>query len=177
MARKNEKKVVLLTGASGGIGSFAVQIAKSFGAEVTGVCSTKNIEMVRSIGADHIIDYTQNDFTKEEKRYDLIFDMVVNHSVSDFVRVLSPKGIYVAGAMSWSAVFLGPFITMRGSKKASSLAATTSSKDLVFLKGLIEDGKLVPVIDSSYPLSKVAEAVQHYGNRHARGKVIIDVLN
>ena len=167
---------VLINGASGGIGTFAVQIAKSFGAEVTGVCNTNNMDMVSSIGADHVIDYTQSDFTQSEQKYDLIFDMVVNHSVSKFVRVLSPKGIYVAGAMSWSAVFLGPLITLRGSKKAGSLAASTSVKDLVFLKELIEAGKIVPVIDSCYPLSKVSEAVQYYGERHAKGKVIITVV-
>jgi NADPH:quinone reductase-like Zn-dependent oxidoreductase len=166
---------VLVNGASGGIGSFAIQIAKSFGAEVTGVCSTINVNMIRSIGADHVIDYTQCDFTKEENRYDLIFDMVVNHSISDYVRVLNPKGIYVAGAMSWSAVFLGPLYKLRGSKEVGSLAANTNVEDLEFLTGLIEAGKVAPVIDSRYPLKNVAEALEYYGERHAKGKVVITI--
>lgn len=167
---------VLVNGASGGIGSFAIQIAKTFEAEVTGICSTSNINMVKSIGADFVIDYANCDFTKEENRYDLIFDMVVNHSVSDYLRVLTPEGIYVAGAMSWSAAFLGPFLTIRGKKKVGSLAANSNVEDLKFLAELITEGKVKPVIDSCYRLNQVAEALEHYGNRHAKGKVVITIV-
>ena len=166
---------VLINGASGGIGTFAVQIAKSFGAEVTGVCSTRNLDMVRSIGADHVIDYTQEDFTQNKQRYDLILDIVANRSVSDYTRALSPKGNYVAVAFNPSSLFLGSLISMTGSKKVSSLAAKTNVKDLVFMKELLEAGKVVPVIDRRYPLSEVAEAVRYYGERHAQGKVVITV--
>jgi len=166
---------VLINGASGGIGTFAVQIAKSFGAEVTGVCSTRKMDMVRSIGADHVIDYTQEDFTQKEQRYDLIIDIVANRSVSDYTRALSPKGSYVAIAFNPSSLFLGPLTSMTGSKKVGSLLAKSSVKDLVYMKELIEAGKVVPVIDRRYPLSEVAEAVRHYGERHARGKVVITV--
>ena len=113
---------VLINGASGGNGTFAVQIAKSFGAEVTGVCGTRNLDMVRSIGADHVIDYTQEDFTQNEQRYDLIFDVVANRSVSEYVRALSPKGNYVAVPFSAGALFLGPLISMIGSKKVGQFS-------------------------------------------------------
>ena len=166
----------MFNGASGGIGSYAIQIAKAFGAEATGVCSTSNVDMIRSLGADPVIDYSQRDFTKEENRYDLIFDMVVNHSISNYLRVLTPNGIYVAGAMSWSVVFLGPLFTIRGSKKVGSLAATTSIEDLEFLCGLIEEGKIIPVVDSRYRLDQVGEALEHYGERHAKGKVVITIV-
>jgi NADPH:quinone reductase-like Zn-dependent oxidoreductase len=166
---------VLINGASGGVGTFAVQIAKSFGAEVTGVCSTRNLDLVRSIGADHVIDYTQEDFTQKEQRYDLIIDIVANRSVSDYTRALSPKGGYVAIAFNPSSLFLGPLISMTGSKKVGSLSAKPSVKDLVYMKELLEAGKVVPVIDRRYPLSEVAEAVRHYGERRATGKIVITV--
>jgi len=166
---------VLINGASGGIGTFAVQIAKSFGAKVTGVCSTRKMDMVRSIGADQVIDYTQEDFTQKEQRYDLIIDIVANRSVSDYTRALSPKGNYVAIAFNPSSLFLGPLISMTGGKKVGSLLAKPSVKDLVFMKELLEAGKVVPVIDRRYPLSEVAEAVRHYGERHAKGKIVITV--
>jgi NADPH:quinone reductase-like Zn-dependent oxidoreductase len=162
---------VLINGASGGIGTFAVQIAKSFGAEVTGVCSTRNQDMVRSIGADHVIDYTQEDFTRNEQVYDLILDIVANRSLSDYMRALGPEGSYVAVAFNPTSLFQRS--RARGSKKASSLAAKTSVKDLVFIKELLEAGKIVPVVDKVYPLSEVAEAVRYYGERHAQGKVVI----
>jgi len=170
---------VLINGASGGNGTFAVQIAKSFGAEVTGVCSTRNVELVRSIGADHVIDYTQEDFTKSEQRYDLILDIVANRSISDYMRALSPNGNYVAVAFNPVTIFLGSLISMTGSKKMVSLTTTekTKVKDLVYMKELIEAGKVVPVIDRSYPLSEVAEAIRYYGERHSRGKVVITVAN
>jgi NADPH:quinone reductase-like Zn-dependent oxidoreductase len=159
---------VLINGASGGIGTFAVQIAKSFGAEVTGVCSTRNLEMVRSLGADHVIDYTQEDFTQNEGRYDRIIDIVANRSMSDYMRALSPEGRYVAVAFNPSSMF-----ARGGSKKAGPLAVKSSVEDLVFIKELIEAGKVVPVIDRRYPLSEVSEALRYYGERHSRGKVVI----
>ncbi len=161
---------VLINGASGGIGTFAVQIAKSFGAEVTGVCSTRNLEMVRSIGADHVIDYTQEDFTQNEGRYDLILDIVANRSTSDYMRALTPNGNYVAVAFNPSTMF-----PRGGSKKASQLSHKANDKDLVVMKDLIEAGKVVPVIDRRYPLSEVAEALRYFGEGHSQGKVVITV--
>jgi NADPH:quinone reductase-like Zn-dependent oxidoreductase len=168
---------VLINGASGGIGTFAVQIAKSFGAKVTGVCSTRNLEMVRSIGADYVIDYTQEDFTQNEQRYDLILATAGYRSIFDYKRALSPKGIYVSTggslAQTFQAMLLGPFISMTGTKKMGALAAKSNKDDLVFIKELLEAGKVVPVIDRRYPLSEVAEALRYYGEGHARGKVVI----
>ncbi|NCF67088.1 MAG: zinc-binding dehydrogenase [Chloroflexi bacterium] len=170
---------VLINGASGGIGSFAVQIAKSFGAEVTGVCSTRNLDMVLSLGADQVIDYTQEDFTQNEQRYDLIFTVAGYHSILDYKRALSPKGIYVGSVNSTAQVFqtmlLGPFISMAGSKKMSNLMAKANKEDLVFVKELLEAGKVVPVIDRCFPLTEVAEAVRYYGEGHPQGKVVITV--
>jgi len=168
---------VLINGASGGVGTFAVQIAKSFGAEVTGVCSTKKLEMVRSIGADQVIDYTQEDFTQNEQRYDLILAANGYHSLSDYKRALSPKGIYVAtgGSMAqiFQAMLLGPWVSMAGSKKMGALSAKPNQKDLVFMKELLEAGKAVPVIDRRYTLSEAADALRYLGEGHARGKVVI----
>jgi len=164
---------VLINGASGGIGTFAVQIAKSFGAELTGVCSTRNLNMVRSIGADQVIDYTQEDFTQNEQQYDLILDIVANRSISDYTRALSPKGNYVAVAFNPGTLFLGSLISMTGSKKVGSLLHRSNQKDLVFMKELLEAGKVVSIIDRRYPLSEVAEAIRHYGEGHSRGKVVI----
>jgi NADPH:quinone reductase-like Zn-dependent oxidoreductase len=164
---------VLINGASGGIGTFAVQIAKSFRAEVTGVCSTRNLDLVRSIGADHVIDYTQDDFTQDEQRYDLIADIAVNLPASDCMRALGPNGRYVAIGFNPTSLFGGARAT--GGRKASSLAAGPNVEDLVFVRELIEAGRVLPVIDRCYPLSEVAEAVRYYGERHARGKVVITV--
>jgi NADPH:quinone reductase-like Zn-dependent oxidoreductase len=170
---------VLINGASGGVGTFAVQIAKSFGAEVTGVCSTRKLDMVRSIGADQVIDYTQEDFTKNGQRYDLIIAANGYHSISDYKRALSPKGIYVmaggSGAQMFQAMFLGPWISMTGSKKMGFFVMKPNKKDLVFMKELLETGKVVPVIDRRYPLSEVAEALRYLEEGHARGKVVITV--
>ena len=172
---------VLINGASGGVGTFAVQIAKSFGAEVTGVCSTRKMDMVRSIGADHVIDYTQEDFTQNEQRYDLILAAGGNRSIFDYKRALSPEGIYVCvgGSMSqyFQAMLLGPLISRMGSKKMGTVFAPPTQKDLDFLIELFESGKVVPVIDRRYPLSEVAEALRYYGEGHARGKVVITVEN
>jgi len=170
---------VLINGASGGIGTFAVQIAKSFGAEVTGVCGTRNLDLVGSLGADQVIDYTREDFTRNEGGYDLIFNVAGYRSIFNFKRALSPTGIYVgsvnATALILQVMFLGPFITMTGSKKMVNLLAKESQDDLVFLRELLEAGKVVPVIDRRYPFSEVAEAVRYYGEGHARGKVVITV--
>ncbi len=172
---------VLINGASGGVGTFAVQIAKSFGTEVTGVCSSRNVDMVRSIGADHVIDYTQADFTKNDQRYDLIFDAVGNRSVSDLKRALRPNGICaVAGFTTLSrlfqVIFLGAWVSRTGSKKIGLMeTAKPNQTDLVFIKELLEAGKVVPVIDRCYPLSEVPEAIRYLEAGHARGKVVITV--
>jgi NADPH:quinone reductase-like Zn-dependent oxidoreductase len=169
---------VLINGASGGIGTFAVQIAKYFGAEVTGVCSTKNLELVKSLGADKVIDYTQEDVTQNGQRYDLIIDIVGNPSVYKryYKRSLSPEGICViiAGTFFLS-LFLGPWMSMTGSNKIGTFMAIANKKDLVFMKELLEAGKVVPVIDRSYTLSEVPEAIRYYEKGHARGKVVITV--
>ena len=168
---------VLINGASGGVGTFAVQIAKSFGAEVTGVCSTRNLGMVRSIGADQVIDYTQEDFTRSGQRYDLILAANGYHSILDYRRALSPKGTYVmtGGSMAqmFQAMLLGPWMSMSGSKKMGSLTAKLNQRDLVFVKELLEAGKVVPVIERRYPLSQAAEAVRYLEGGHAQGKVVI----
>src|SRR5437870_10661276 len=175
------KHKVLINGASGGVGTFAVQIAKSLGAEVTGVCSTRNVDMVRSIGADQVIDYTQEDFTKSGQRYDLIFDAVGNRSVSDYKRALTPNGICaVAGFTTLSHLFqvlvLGSWVSRTGSKKIGQMeTANPNKKDLLFIKELLEAGKVVPVIDRRYPLREVPEAIRYLEEGHAKGKVVITV--
>src|SRR5712691_2797019 len=159
---------VLVNGASGGVGTFAVQIAKSFGTEVTGVCSTRNLDMVRSIGADHVVDYTQEDFTKnEQQRYDLIYDAVGNRSVSDYKRALKPGGTCaVAGFSTWPRLIehaaLAPLRSKTGNKKVGLMGmAKPNQKDLVILKELVETGKVKPVIDRRYPLSETADAIRY----------------
>jgi len=170
---------VLINGASGGVGTFAVQIAKSFGAEATAVCSTRNVAMARSIGADHVIDYTQEDFTKNGQRYDLILAANGYHPISAYKRALSPKGMYVmtggSGAQMFQAMLLGPLISMTGSKKMGNLLAKPNQKDLVFVKELLEASKVVPVIDRLYTLSEVPEAIRYLEEGHAKGKVVITV--
>ncbi len=173
---------VLINGASGGVGTFAVQIAKSFGAEVTGVCSTRNLDMVRSIGADHVIDYTQEDFTQNGQHYDLMLDAVGNRSLSDCRRVLSPKGVYVSvGAQvnDWlgplTHVFRILLVSLVGSQKMVPLLAKQTKKDLVVLQELLEAGKVIPVIDRRFPLSETAEAIRYLEEGHAQGKVVITV--
>jgi len=172
-------KKVLINGASGGVGTFAVQIAKSFGAQVTAVCSTRNVEMVRSIGADQVIDYTQEDFTKTGRRYDLIFAANGYHPISAYKRALRPKGIYVtaggSGAQIFQAMFLGPWMSTTGSKKMGSFVMKPAKKDLAFMKELLEAGKVVPVIDRRYTLTEVPEALRYLEEGHARGKVVVTV--
>jgi len=170
---------VLIDGASGGVGIFAIQIAKWFGAEVTAVCSTRNVVAARSLGADHVIDYSREDFTKSGQRYDLIFGANAYHSIFDYRRALSRNGIYAMPGGGWSqilqAMLLGPILSVMGSRKMSFFAANINTKDLVFLKDLLESGKVVPVIDRRYPLSGVAEAVRYLEEGHAQGKVVITV--
>jgi len=166
---------VLVNGASGGIGSFAVQIAKTFGARVTGVCSTSNLELVRSLGADEVIDYTQENFTNSGKQYDLIFDIVANHSISDYLVALKPAGNYVACAFNPTSLFFGAMVSKRSGKKAISLSHKPNQIDLLFIKELLEDRKVVPFIDRSFELSEVAEAIRYVEEGHHRGKVVIAV--
>jgi len=174
---------VLINGASGGVGTYAVQLARVMGAEVTGVCSARNAEMVRSLGADRVIDYTKEDFTTGDTRYDLIVDNIGNHSVSDIVDVLSPKGIYViVGSISndpwigplsssFRAIVYAPFVD----QELKSFLAKMEQKDLEYLAALMRDGKLVSVIDRRYPLAETAEAIRYLETGRARGKVIVTV--
>ncbi len=171
---------LLINGASGGVGVFAVQIAKYFGAEVTGVCSTSKLDFVRSIGADRVIDYTQEDFTKSGLFYDLIFDVAAYRSIFDYKRILTPEGIYicVGGSMArfFQALLLGPLISITGGKKLGSIGmAKPGKKDFDLMRKLLEAGKVAPVIDRCYHLSDVPEALKYYGEGLARGKVIITV--
>ncbi len=170
---------VLVDGASGGVGTFAIQIAKSFGAEVTAVCSTRNVDTARSIGADHVIDYTREDFTKSGQRYDLIIAANAYHSIFDYWRALGHDGIYVmaggGGVQILQVMLLGSLLSLIGSKKMCNVMAKLNRKDLVLLKDLLEAGKVVPVIDRRYPLSDVAEALRYLGEGHAQGKVVISV--
>jgi NADPH:quinone reductase-like Zn-dependent oxidoreductase len=171
---------VLITGASGGVGTFAVQIAKSFGAEVTGVASTRNVDMVRSIGADQVIDYTQEDFTKSGQRYDLILDNVGNHSLSDTRAALTPSGTLLAngapmsgwvGGLNHLFMAFGSSLFVR--QQGRPFLSLPNQEDLATLKELAEAGKVTPVIDRTYPLNQTPEAMAHVGEGHAQGKTII----
>jgi len=171
---------VLITGASGGVGTFAVQIAKSLGADVTGVCSTRNVDMVESIGADHVIDYTTDDFTRGEQRYDLILDMVGNHSFSDTRRALTPDGALLSTGAPVDGWFGGlshfvkaNVVSLFVRQQARPFVATNNKEDLASLKELVEAGKVTPVIDRTYPLSEAADAMAHVGEGHAQGKTVI----
>jgi len=168
---------VLINGASGGVGTFAVQIAKAFGAEVTAVCSTRNLEMVRSLGADHVIDYKVEDFTQNGQQYDLILAVNGYHPISEYLRALSPEGIYVVAGGSMiqliQAGSQGRRNSKTGSQKTHVVSLVQSQKDLIFMKELLEAEKVVPVIDGCYPLSKTPEAFRYYEKEHPRGKVVI----
>ncbi|MBV9958261.1 MAG: NAD(P)-dependent alcohol dehydrogenase [Acidobacteria bacterium] len=171
---------VLINGAAGGVGTFAVQLAKSFGAEVTGVCSAGNAELVRSIGADRVIDYALEDFTGSTERYDLIFDCVGNHTLSDYRRVLKPLGRYVCigGKNIWTALaraLYAPLLSRLVSQHFVAFIASIKTEDLQTLSELMEAGKMSPVIDRLYRLSQVPDAMRYLGQWHARGKVIITV--
>ncbi len=181
MIRAGQK--VLINGASGGVGTFAVQIAKNFGADVTGVCSTRNVEMVRSIGADHVIDYTHEDFTKGSVRYDLIIDNVGNHSLGEIRRALNPHGALVTIGGPSDNAWLGPLtglakasiVSLFVSQKQMFMLANANKDDLDVLRDLMQTGKLTPVIDRRYKLSETPAAIAYLEQGHARGKVIIDV--
>jgi NADPH:quinone reductase-like Zn-dependent oxidoreductase len=180
------RQKVLVNGASGGVGTFAVQIAKSFGTEVTGVCSTRNVDLVRSIGADHVIDYTKEDFTKGDQRYDLIYDLVGSHSFSERRRILSPNGICVmagVGGAGWHdgmamrlAGELNAYVRSRFvSQKFITYIAQFNKQDMLVLADLLQSGKMTPVIDKTYKLSETADALRYLEQGHARGKVVIVV--
>jgi NADPH:quinone reductase-like Zn-dependent oxidoreductase len=168
---------VLINGASGGVGTFAVQIAKALGAEVTGVCSTRNVDMVRSLGADDVVDYTRKDFTQNGRRYDLILDNVASHSFSDLIRILTPQGLIIPNSghsgmgYVFKAFLLSPFLRQLG----SMYIAVPTGKDLAQLKEWIETEKVKPVVERAYPLRETPEAFRYLDKEHARGKVIITV--
>jgi NADPH:quinone reductase-like Zn-dependent oxidoreductase len=170
---------VLIQGASGGVGTFAVQIAKVFGAEVTAVCSTRNLDMVRSLGAEHEIDYTRKDFTRNGQLYDLILAVNGFHPLSDYLRALTPEGVYVVAGGSMKQLFQAAVQGRRSSGVGHSMVFVVSlkqnQKDLFFIKELLESKKIVPVIDACYPLSKTVEAFRYFEERHAKGKVVIRV--
>jgi len=174
---------VLINGASGGVGTFAVQIAKSFGAEVTGVCSTRNVETIRSLGADHVIDYTREDFVQSGRKYDLILDIAGNRSVADRRRAMTPKGILVLVGGPKTSKLLGPlpgFVKVSigsplGSQTMVTMLAKNSRDDLAVMAELLESGKVRPVIDRTYPIAEVAAALSYLGEGHAKGKIVISV--
>ncbi len=170
---------VLVYGASGGVGTFAVQIAKSFGAEVTGVCSTRNLDILHSLGADYAIDYKKEDFTKRTEKYDLILAVNGYQSISNYKRALRSNGTYVlaggSGAQFTQAMILGPWISLTGNKKMSSMLQRQNQKDLIYMKELLEAGKVKPVIDRLFKLSEVDKAFRYFEEGHAQGKVIITV--
>ena len=176
---------VLVNGASGGIGTFAVQIAKSFGADVTGVTSTRNVDMVRSLGADHVIDYTKENFTRTGLRYDFILDNVANHSLSDLRRALAPQGMLVPNGGGFDHRWIasgGRLISAKVSfafvsQSLATFIVSPKQENLVVLTELIESGKVTPVIDRTYPLSETRQAIDHVGRGHARGKVVVTVSN
>lgn len=171
---------VLINGASGGVGTFAVQIAKALGAEVTGVCSTRNLEMVRGLGADYVIDYTQEDYTKNEKQYDLIIDMVGNHSLGSNRKVMTPKGVFViigGGKGDWLGPFLQPLAGLAMApfidQTMSMMIATFNPADLASIADMMQAGKVTSVIDRRYSLNDLADAIRYSEKGHARGKIII----
>ncbi len=170
---------VLINGASGGVGTFAVQIAKAFGAEVTAVCSTRNLDLARSIGADHVIDYTCEDFTRNGQHYDLILAANGYRPISDYRRALHPQGVYVCSGGSLKQIFqsmlLGPLMSRSGGQQLGNLLYRQNAEDLSFVNQLLELGKVVPVIDRSYPLGEVPDAFRYFGEGHARGKVVITI--
>jgi NADPH:quinone reductase-like Zn-dependent oxidoreductase len=166
---------VLINGASGGVGTFAVQIAKALGAEVTGVCSTRNLEMVKSLGADHVVDYTKDDFTKNGRKYDLILDNVASRSLSDLRRALTPQGAIIpnSGHGGMSYVIKSAIMSLLMRQHGSMFMAQTGHKDLDTLRELIEAGQVTPVIDRTYTLSAAPEAFRYLEDEHARGKIVI----
>ncbi|MFL6593938.1 MAG: NAD(P)-dependent alcohol dehydrogenase, partial [Chthoniobacterales bacterium] len=181
-------QMVLINGASGGVGTFAVQIAKAFGAEVTAVCSPRNVEQAQSIGADHVIDYTKEDFTQSEQRYDVIFDNVGNHSIAERRRVLTTNGICVLAGMGSAGKHEGQWARLGGNLKAFFVSPFISHKfkffigkllksDLIVLRDLMAEGKVIPVIDREYQMSETAEALRYLEEGHARGKVVVTIAD
>jgi 2-desacetyl-2-hydroxyethyl bacteriochlorophyllide A dehydrogenase len=172
-------QTVLICGAGGGVGTYAVQLAKYFGAQVTAVCSPNNVELARSLGADQVIDYTKEDFAANGKQYDLVLAVNGNRSLSTYKRAMAPRGIYVmiGGALTqvFKSLLFGPFLSING-KKMRALAAKPSSTDLELIIKLVEEGKIKPIIDKRYPLAETGEAMQYLSKGHARGKVIIRVV-
>lgn len=170
---------VLIHGASGGVGTFAVQVAKAFGAEVTAVCSTRNVEMARSMGADEVIDYKKEDFAKRGEHYDLIFAANGNRTLADFRRALTPDGLCVIAGGSMRQIFrgmlFGSLVTMGSRQKITNIAAQSDAQDLAYLAELLEAGKVRPVIDRCYPLSDTADALRYLGDTHPSGKVVIQI--
>jgi NADPH:quinone reductase-like Zn-dependent oxidoreductase len=185
LARKQPGQEILINGASGGVGTFAVQIAKSFGAHVTGVCSTRNVDLVRSIGADRVIDYTREDFTGDAQRYDVVFDLVGNRSLTECRRVLKPAGTLIlsGGGVSDGGSLIGPIgLIIRGQllsrivrHRLLTLTAKPSKENLATLRELIESGKVTPVIERTYPLSEAPQAIGYLEREHARAKVVLTV--
>jgi NADPH:quinone reductase-like Zn-dependent oxidoreductase len=172
---------VLINGASGGVGTFGVQIAKSYGTEVTGVCSTRNVDMVRSLGADHVVDYTREDFTRSGERYDLILDVAGTHSIADRRRALAPHGILVAVGGPMTNDWVGPLVSIIpmlivsrfGSRKMVPMLAKNSKEDMLALRELLEAGKVTPAIERTYPLREVPDALRQVGTGHSRAKIVI----
>ena len=168
---------VLINGASGGVGTYAVQISKALGAEVTGVCSTRNLDLVRSIGADHVIDYTQMDFTKSGQKYDLILDQVANHTLSDCRRALNPLGMHIpnSGNSGLGYIIKALISSLFIGQQGRTYLSVPKKQDLVVLKDMVETGEVKPVIDKTYSLSKTSEAFRYMEEVHASGKVVITV--
>jgi NADPH:quinone reductase-like Zn-dependent oxidoreductase len=172
---------VLINGASGGVGTFAVQIAKALGAEVTGVCSTRNVEMVRSLGADHVVDYSKEDFTRSGERYDLMLDIAGSRSWSEYKRVLKPEATFVLIGSQKRSRLLGPLshmikvrlASLRASQRMTFFIAKLTREDLQVMRELIESGKVTPVVERTYPLSETADALRYLGEGHAQGKIVI----
>jgi NADPH:quinone reductase-like Zn-dependent oxidoreductase len=182
-AKVQASQTVLVNGASGGIGTFAVQIAKALGADVTGVCSTRNVELLRSIGADHVIDYTKDDFTRSGQHYDIVFDNVSNHRLSDLRRALTPTGVLIPNGgrfdNRWFAsagrLMSATVMFRSGPQRLGKFLVAQTHEDLIVLKEMIESGKVTPVVDRAYSLSETAQAMSHVGSGHARGKIAVTV--
>jgi len=170
---------ILINGASGGIGTFAIQIARAFGAEVTAVCSTDKIELAKSLGANHVLDYKKLDFTDTGLTYDLVLGVQGYRSLSDYNRVLKKDGTYVATGGSlkqvFECMFLGPYLSLVSKKRIANLIVKRDQTDLTLLRNLIESGKIVPVIDKIYKLSEVTEAIKYYEKGHSKGKIVITI--